>query len=109
MEVPRLGIKSEPQLLAYTIATAMPDPTLSLTYTTAQGNSRSLSHRVRPGFEPASSWTLVGFASSELQGELLLGFFNAGLHSGPSLHRVEGAIRLSAQRAVRVSQSKCFH
>ena len=26
MEVPRLGIKSELQLLAYTTATAMPDP-----------------------------------------------------------------------------------
>ena len=27
MEVPRLGVKSELQLLAYTTATAMPDPT----------------------------------------------------------------------------------
>ena len=26
MEVPRIGVKSEPQLLAYTPATAMPDP-----------------------------------------------------------------------------------
>ena len=28
MEVPRLGVQSEPQLLAYTTATAMPDPSL---------------------------------------------------------------------------------
>ena len=26
MEVPRLGVKSEPQLMAYSIATAMQDP-----------------------------------------------------------------------------------
>ena len=28
MQFPRLGVKSEPQLLAYTTATAMPDPNL---------------------------------------------------------------------------------
>jgi len=31
----------------------------SLTYTTAHGNTRSLTHWVRPGIEPASSWTPV--------------------------------------------------
>ena len=29
----------------------------SATYTTACGNARSLTHRERPGIEPASSWT----------------------------------------------------
>ena len=33
----------------------------SVTYTTASGNAESLTHWVRPGVEPASSWILVGF------------------------------------------------
>jgi len=46
MEVPRLGVKTELQLLAYTTATAMPDPSLfcSYTYTTAWSNARFLTH-----------------------------------------------------------------
>ena len=34
MEVPRLGVQLELELLAYTTATAMPDPEQSVTYTT---------------------------------------------------------------------------
>ena len=41
MEAPRLGVQSELQLLAYTIATAMEDPA---TYTIAHGNTGSLTH-----------------------------------------------------------------
>ena len=44
MEVPSLGLKSELQLLAYTIATATRIRAASATYTTAQGNARSLTH-----------------------------------------------------------------
>ena len=47
MEVPRLGVESEIQLLAYTTATAMPDPTSVCdlyTYTAAHSNTRSLTH-----------------------------------------------------------------
>ena len=33
----------------------------SVTYTTAQGNVRPLTHWARPGIEPTSSWILVGF------------------------------------------------
>ena len=33
----------------------------SATYTTAHGNAGSLTHRGKPGIEPASSWTLVRF------------------------------------------------
>ena len=40
MEVPRLGIRLELQLLAYTTAAAKWDPS----YTTAHGNSGSLNH-----------------------------------------------------------------
>ena len=36
----------------------------SATYTTAHGNTGSLTHQARPGMEPATSWFLVGFASA---------------------------------------------
>ena len=36
----------------------------SVTYTTAQGNARSLTHWERPEMEPATSCFLVGFASA---------------------------------------------
>ena len=39
----------------------------SATYTTAHGNTTSLTHWVRPGIEPVSSWILV-FISAELHG-----------------------------------------
>ena len=42
MEVPRIGVKSELQLLTYTTATAMQDLATSATYTTAHGNTRPL-------------------------------------------------------------------
>ena len=43
MEVPRLGVKSELQLLAYTTAIAMPDTSrVCDLYTTTQGKARPL-------------------------------------------------------------------
>ena len=39
----------------------------SVTYTTAHGNARSLTHWARPGIEPKSSWILVGFVTTEPQ------------------------------------------
>ena len=62
IEVPRLGVQLELQLLAYTTATVMPDPTMSAAHTTAHGNVRS-------------SRILVGFVTTEPHGELLLFFF----------------------------------
>ena len=53
MEVSRLGVKPELQLPAYTTAT-------SVTYTTAYGNTGSLSHGVRP------KWHLHGYQSGLL-------------------------------------------
>ena len=44
MEVPRLGVKSELQLLAYTTATAMWDLSRICTYTTAHGSAGCLTH-----------------------------------------------------------------
>ena len=41
MEVPRLGVESKLQLLAYTTATATPIQAMPATYTTADGNAGS--------------------------------------------------------------------
>ena len=43
----------------------------SATYTPAHGNVGSLTHWVRPGIEPRSSWIPVGFISAAPQRELL--------------------------------------
>ena len=54
----------------------MPEPqqrqirAASVTYTTAHGNARSITHRERPGIEPATSWFLVRFVSSVPQWQL---------------------------------------
>ena len=49
---------------------------MSATYTTAHGNARSLTHRMRPGIKPETSWFLVGVVSIEPWWELLfLKFF----------------------------------
>ena len=60
MDVPRLGVKSELQLPAYTTVTATRD--LSLIFNVrALSNTRCLTHWARPGFEAGFSWILVGF------------------------------------------------
>ena len=38
---------------------------ISVTYTIAHGNAKSLTYWVRPGIKPASSWLLVRFISTE--------------------------------------------
>ena len=45
---------------------------MSATYTTAHGNTGSLTHWVRPGIKPLSSWMLVRFDSAEPWHELPL-------------------------------------
>ena len=45
--------------------------TASATYTTAQGNGRSLIHWRRPGIQPATSWFLGRFICAVLWWELL--------------------------------------
>ena len=70
MEVPRLEIESELQLLAYTTATATPD--LSHVYD-LHGSSqqcRIFNPRAGPGIKPTSSWILVGFLTARPQWEL---------------------------------------
>ena len=45
-------------------------PATSVTYSTAQGNARSVTHWAGPRIKPAFSWVLVGFVSTEPQWEL---------------------------------------
>ena len=71
VEVPRLGFELELQL-------PQPQPQQrgiqaeSATYTTAPGNTGSLTHWARPGIKPVSSWILVRFISTGPHWELLL-------------------------------------
>ena len=72
MEVPRLEVESELQLLAYAMATATQDLShFCNLHVTAHDNTRSLTHWESPGIEPASSWLLVGFIIIEPQQEPL--------------------------------------
>ena len=57
MGVSRLGVVSELCPLAYATAAAIPDGrALSVAYTTALSITGSLTHGLRPGIEPVSSW-----------------------------------------------------
>ena len=70
MDVPRPGVVSELWLWASTTARQLGIWAASMTSTTAHCSTRSLTCWTRPGVEPTSSWILVGFLSSEPQGEL---------------------------------------
>ena len=48
---------------------------MSTTYTTAHGNTRSLTNGASPGMGPASSWMLVEFVAAEPQPELPGGLY----------------------------------
>ena len=67
MEVARLGVESELQLPAYATATAMPDPShiCDLHHSSLQRQILNTLSRARD--EPASSWILVGFVTTEPQ------------------------------------------
>ena len=60
-----------------------------LTYTTANGNAGSMAHWARAGIEPASSWRVVGFASSVPQQELL-SILSLTSYSSPSIFKHSG-------------------
>ena len=61
MKAPRLGVKSELQLPAYTKATATRDLSHVCTHTTAHSIARSSTHWARRGIKPTSPWILVEF------------------------------------------------
>ena len=74
MEVPRPGVESELQLPPYTTSTATQDPSHIWDLTIAHGHAGSLTHWVRPGIEPTSSWILVRFVTAEPQWECPKGY-----------------------------------
>ena len=61
MEVLRLGVEPELQLPAHTTATAMPDPSRVMTYTTAHGNAASLTHS-----SEVRDWKLILMDTSQV-------------------------------------------
>ena len=70
IEVPRLGIKLELQLLGYATAIAMQDPSRDWDLHQAHSKIGSLTRWARPGMESASSWILVRLVTAEPQQEL---------------------------------------
>ena len=66
VEVPRLEVKLELRLPAYTTATATPDPSCICDL---HGSPRQC-QVLNPRIEPASSWILVEFVTTEPQQEL---------------------------------------
>ena len=70
MVIPRLRVELELQLLAYTTAAAMWDPSLICDLHHSSWQRQIPTPWVRPGIEPASSWILVRFVSAVPQREL---------------------------------------
>ena len=70
MEVPRLGVQSELQLLAYATATATPNLSLVCALHHSSRKYWILNPLIEAGITPTSSWILVGFISAEPQWEL---------------------------------------
>ena len=71
VEVPRLGLNRSCSCRPTLELQQCRIQAVSATYTTAQGNTRSLTHRERPRIEPSTSWFLVGFVSAAPRWELL--------------------------------------
>jgi len=72
MEVPRWGVKSEPQPLAYATATATQDSSQVCDLYHSSQQHRILNPLIEARIEPTSSWILVGFVTAEPQQELLV-------------------------------------
>ena len=70
MEVPKLGVKLELQLPAYTTATATPDLSRVCDLHHGSQQRRILNLLSEARVEPTSSWTLVRFIAAEPQREL---------------------------------------
>jgi len=68
-EVPRLGVKSELQLLAYATATAASDLSYVCNLRHSSWQRRILNPLRRPEIEPMTSWFLVGLVSAVPRGE----------------------------------------
>ena len=64
------NIRSKPRLRPAPQLMATWDRSHVWDHTTAHSNARSLTHQARPGIEPASSWLLVRFVTTEPQWKL---------------------------------------
>ena len=71
MEVPRLGLNQSYSCQPTLQPQQCKIPAASVTCTTVHGNMASLTHQVRPGIKPTSSWILIGFITAESGWELL--------------------------------------
>ena len=71
MDVPRLGVESELQLLAYTTATATWDQSHAFNLHQSSQQCWILNPLSEAEIEPVSSQILDGFVTSESQWELL--------------------------------------
>ena len=106
MKVPRLGVKSELQLQAYTTTTATWDPSCVCNL-----HSSSRQHWIpnplsKAGIESTSSWMLVRFVSTESQWELQGLRFNEELVSGIMLGTLYNLSQLILTRIIAgMSQS----
>ena len=91
MEILKLGVESELQLLAYTTATAMQDPSHVCDLHHSLQQHWILTHWVRPGIEPASSWILAGLVNNwATKGAPLLKVFKITSDFGDLLRRLTG-------------------
>ena len=90
IDVPRLGVESELQLPADTIATAIRIRATSSTYTTVHGNAGSVTHWARPGIEPLSSWILIRFVTMKPRWELLPALHSCSLYQTVSSFETRG-------------------
>ena len=70
MEVPRVGVRLELQLLPTSQPQQCQIPAVSATYTTVHSNAGSLTYWLGAGIKPTSSWILVRFITTEPQQEL---------------------------------------
>ena len=70
MEVPRLGVELELQLLATAPATAMQDLNHVCNLHYSSGQCWILNPLIESGIESTSSWILVGFLTAESGQEL---------------------------------------
>ena len=68
MEVPGLGVESELQLLGYGTATAKPDPNSNCDLHQSSQQCLILNPLSEARDCAESSWILIGFVSTELQG-----------------------------------------
>ena len=103
MEVPRTGVELERQLPAYTTATATWDLSIIHDLAMAHSNAGSLTHWVKPGIEPESSWILAGFISTEPWQELLNCLLVLWLLDDSILDFISGLLTMEAEEVAPFS------